>query len=78
VAALWRAVEALEVVRRHLAPGGALYVINQAPGWRTAADARASAEQVVATLRTRGFDVDEPLLGELEAAPVMCVVARPA
>jgi SAM-dependent methyltransferase len=78
VAALWRSAEALEVVRRHLAPGGALYVISQAPGWRREADARASAEQVAGTLRTRGFDADEPLVAQLEAAPVMCVVARPA
>jgi ubiquinone/menaquinone biosynthesis C-methylase UbiE len=77
VAALWRSAEALAVVRRHLAPGGALYVINQAPGWRKAADARASAEQVAATLRKRGFDVDEPLIADLESAPVMCVAARP-
>lgn len=78
VAALWRSDAALDVVRRHLAPGGALYAINQAPGWRSAADARASAEQVAATLRDRGFTVDEPLLGELQTAPVVCVVARPA
>jgi ubiquinone/menaquinone biosynthesis C-methylase UbiE len=78
VAALWRSKEALSVVRRHLAPGGALYVIDQAPGWRHAADARASAEQAAAALRKRGFEAGEPLLGELEAAPVMCVVARPA
>ncbi len=78
VAALWRSAGSLEVVRRHLTPGGALYVINQAPGWRSAADARGSAEQVAATLRERGFEVDEPLIGELKDAPVMCLVARPA
>jgi ubiquinone/menaquinone biosynthesis C-methylase UbiE len=78
VAALWRSAEALAVVRRHLAPGGALYVINQAPGWRRAADAKASAGQVAATLREHGFEAGEPLIGELEAAPVMCVVGRPA
>jgi ubiquinone/menaquinone biosynthesis C-methylase UbiE len=78
VAALWRSGEALEAVRRHLAPGGALYVINQAPGWRSAAEARGSAGEVAATLRKRGFEVDEPLVGELTDAPVMCVVARPA
>ena len=78
VASLWRSGEALEAVRRHLAPGGALYVINQAPGWRSAAEARGSAGEVAATLRKRGFEVDEPLVGELTDAPVMCVVARPA
>jgi SAM-dependent methyltransferase len=78
VAALWRSDGALAVVRRHLDPGGALYAINQAPGWKRAADARASAEQVAESLRGRGFDVEEPLIEELEAAPVLCVVARPA
>jgi ubiquinone/menaquinone biosynthesis C-methylase UbiE len=78
VAALWRSAEALEVVRRHLAPGGALYVINQAPGWKSAGDARGFAGQVAETLGKRGFEMDEPLVGELEAAPVVCVTARPA
>jgi ubiquinone/menaquinone biosynthesis C-methylase UbiE len=78
VSALWRSDGALAVVRRHLDPGAALYVINQAPGWKRAADARASAEQVAESLRGRGFDVEEPLVEELEAAPVLCVVARPA
>ena len=78
VAALWRSAAAAEVVRGHLAPGGALYVINQAPGWRSAADARRSAGEVAATLLKRGFAVDEPVVGELDAAPVLCVVARPA
>jgi SAM-dependent methyltransferase len=78
VAALWRSAAASEVVRRHLAPGGGLYVINQAPGWKRAADARAAADQVADALRKRGFDVGKPVVGELEAAPVLCVVARPA
>jgi SAM-dependent methyltransferase len=77
VAPLWRSAEALEVVRRHLAPGGALYVINQAPGWKTADDARGFAGQVAETLGRRGFEADEPLVGELEAAPVVCLTARP-
>jgi SAM-dependent methyltransferase len=76
VADLWRSDEALAVVRRHLAPGGGLFVIDQAPGWRTAVDARASAEQVAEALRERGFAVREPVVEELEKAPVVCVVAR--
>jgi SAM-dependent methyltransferase len=78
VAALWRSAEALEVVRRHLVPGGGLYVINQAPGWKGAGDAQDFAEEVARTLRRRGFDADEPLVGAVEAAPIMCVTARPA
>jgi SAM-dependent methyltransferase len=76
VADLWRSDEALAVVRRHLAPGGGLFVIDQAPGWRTAGDARASAEQVAEALREHGFAVGEPLIEELEKAPVVCVMAR--
>ena len=74
VAALWRSEEALAVVRRHLAPRR--IVINQAPGWRAADEARASAEQVAESLRGRGFAVGDPLVEELEKAPVACVVAR--
>jgi SAM-dependent methyltransferase len=78
VAALWRSAAAAEAVKRHLAPGGALFAVDQAPGWRSAADARASAEEVAAALRKRGFEVGDPLVEELAAAPVTCVVARPA
>jgi SAM-dependent methyltransferase len=78
VAALWRSDEALAVVREHLAPGGALYVFSQAPGWKRAADARGPVEQVAAALRGRGFSVDEPIVEELGSAPALCVVARPA
>jgi SAM-dependent methyltransferase len=78
VAALWRSPEALAVVRRHLVAGGRLFVINQAPGWRSADDARASAEQVAESLRAHGFEVGEPLVEELTSAPVLCVVARRA
>jgi ubiquinone/menaquinone biosynthesis C-methylase UbiE len=78
VAALWKSEEALAAVRRCLAPGGALYVIDQAPGWRTAADAQASTEKVMAALRDRGWRVDEPIVEELDTAPIACVVARPA
>jgi ubiquinone/menaquinone biosynthesis C-methylase UbiE len=76
VAALWRSDEALSVVRRHLAPGGALYVFSQAPGWKRAADARGPAEQVAAALRERGFSVDEPIVEELDSAPAICLIAR--
>jgi SAM-dependent methyltransferase len=76
VAALWRSEEALAVVREHLAPGGGLYVINQAPGWKKAADARGFAEEVGAALSAHGFAVQEPLVAELGSAPIACVVAR--
>jgi SAM-dependent methyltransferase len=78
VAPLWRSEEALAVVGRHLAPDGRLFVIDQAPGWRVADDALASSERVAEALRGRGFEVGEPLVDQLESAPVVCVVARPA
>jgi SAM-dependent methyltransferase len=78
VADLWRSDDALAVVRRHLAPGGGLFVINQAPGWREPEDARGSAEEMAESLRGRGFAVGEPIVEQLESAPVLCVVARPA
>ena len=78
VAALWKSDEALAAARGCLAPGGALYVIDQAPGWRTAADAQASTERLVAALRHRGWRSGEPIVEELGTAPIACVVARPA
>jgi SAM-dependent methyltransferase len=78
VAALWRSEEALAVVREHLEPSGGLYVINQAPGWRTAVDARGFADEVAGELAGRGFTAGEPLIEQLDSGPVACVVARPA
>ena len=78
VAALWRSEEALAVVREHLDPAGALYVFNQGPGWSQAGDALAFGEKVAGSLRARGFSVEEPLVGERETAPVVCLVARPS
>lgn len=72
VAALWRA----DAVRAHLAPGGALYVVNQLPGRRTQADAQAFAESVVAALGESGFTVEAPRFASLEPSPVVCVIAR--
>jgi SAM-dependent methyltransferase len=73
---LWRSDEALAVVRHHLVPGAGLFVVDQAPGWRAADDARAASEQVAESLRDRGFAVGEPIVDELKTAPVVCVVAR--
>ena len=72
VVALWRT----DAVRAHLAPGGALYVVNQLPGRRTQADARGFAEQVAAALGEQGYAVEEPRFADLEPSPVVCVVAR--
>ena len=76
VAALWRSEEALEVIRAHLAPAGALHIVNQAPGWRGQPDARAFGEAVAAALGARGFAVEAPRVADLGPAPVVCVIAR--
>jgi SAM-dependent methyltransferase len=76
VAALWRSQAALEAVRAHLAPAGALYIVNQLPGRRTRADARAFAEPVAAALRAHGLSVEAPRFADLDPSPVVCVVAR--
>ena len=76
VAALWRSGEALAKVREALAPGGALYVFNQLPGWSGPADGRGFVAQVAAALRDGGFQVGEPVFSELERSPVMCVTGR--
>ncbi len=72
VAALWRT----DAVRAHVAPGGALYVIDQLPGRRTEADARAHAERVMEALGAHGFTVEAPRFADLEPSPVVCVIAR--
>jgi SAM-dependent methyltransferase len=76
VAALWRSARALSAVRRVLAPGGALYVFNQGPGWRRGSEARAFGVEVAAELGSRGFAAEDPLVEELSGGPVVCVVAR--
>jgi len=76
VAALWRSPAALAAVRNALAPGGALYVFNQLPGWTGPADGRGFVAEVAAVLRREGFSVDEPLFSEAERSPVMCVLGR--
>jgi SAM-dependent methyltransferase len=78
VAPMWRSAAALDVLREHIAPGGAVYVFNQAPGWKRAHDARGFGEEVAAALGERGFAAEAPLVEELGTGPVVCVVARPA
>jgi ubiquinone/menaquinone biosynthesis C-methylase UbiE len=73
---LWDEPENLDVVRRHLAPGGALYLFHQQPGWRDPGDAEPLERRVMAILRERGFAVDEPVRGEPGGTPTVGIVAR--
>jgi SAM-dependent methyltransferase len=75
VAEFWRRpAEALGVVRGLLAPGGALYLFNQTPGWTPDA-ARGFGERLSGLLEEHGFAAEGIALGP---ANVVCVEARPA
>ncbi len=77
VALFWRSpARALAKVARILAPGGALYLANQAPGWRTEADTRAFTEELTATLGAHDLAVAGVVIADLRPGAV-CVVARP-
>lgn len=68
----------LATVPTLLAPGGGLYLFNQAPGWSDAGSARAFGRRLSGVLSEHGFNVDEVLTARLSPAPVVGVVARPA
>jgi ubiquinone/menaquinone biosynthesis C-methylase UbiE len=77
VALFWRQpAKALPIVRRLLAPRGALYLFNQTPGW-TGETARGFGDRLGELLRENDFSVDDVLVGDLSPAPVVCVKARP-
>jgi ubiquinone/menaquinone biosynthesis C-methylase UbiE len=77
VALFWREpAKALPVVRRLLAPTGALYLFNQTPGW-TAQAAREFADRLGELLRGNEFSVEDVRVGDLSPAPVVFVKARP-
>lgn len=76
VADFWRRAEQwLGITRALLAPEGRLFLFNQAPGWRSAADARGFGQGLGRVLDSHGFAVEGVLAGELEP-PAACVVAR--
>ena len=76
VHAMWDEPENLDVVRRHLAPGGALYLVHQHPGWGDPRDTKPLERLVTSVLRERGFSVGEPLVGEPGGTPTVAIVAR--
>jgi len=63
----------LEILHRHMAPGGTLFLFNQPP---TAGKARLLAERMAEALRTGGFSIQQVTLKEMRPAPTACVVAR--
>jgi ubiquinone/menaquinone biosynthesis C-methylase UbiE len=79
VAAFWRRPAVmLGIVREHLAPGGALYLLNQAPEWRDARQFDEFTDHLEGVLREHGWaQVDTATIDE-EALHAVCTVARPA
>jgi SAM-dependent methyltransferase len=78
VAAFWRRPE--ELLGRTaelLAPGGALYLFNQLPGWGRAGSAADFGAELAGVIAGYGWEVDAPLIADLATAPALCVVARP-
>jgi hypothetical protein len=65
-------------IRTLLAPGGGLYLFNQAPGWADAGSARTFGRRLSGVLSEHGFKVDDVLTARLRPAPVVAAVARPA
>jgi ubiquinone/menaquinone biosynthesis C-methylase UbiE len=76
VAALHRGGDALEAVRRRLAPGGALYLFSQAPGWKGSRDAERFGTELSAALEVAGFSKTEALVGDLGSGFAAGVIAR--
>ena len=64
----------LEVVRRHLAPGGRLFVLSQPFGER---DVEPGLERLRGVLGAHDFTVERERVDPLSGAPGVCVVARP-
>jgi cyclopropane fatty-acyl-phospholipid synthase-like methyltransferase len=62
----------LDVIKRHLAPDGRLYVIFQPIGQR---DAQTAAARVSDVLGEHGFTVERVRIDPLAAAPGVCIIA---
>ena len=78
VAPFWlQPQDALGIVRRHLAPGGAFHLYWDArhtqPG-----RARDLADRLSEKLRLAGFSVDQALVKDLRPVPAACVIGRPS
>ena len=77
VAPFWlQPKEALAIVRRQLAPDGAVYIFWDArhtqPG-----RARDLADRLSERIRQAEFSVDQVLVKDLRPVPAVCVIGRP-
>jgi ubiquinone/menaquinone biosynthesis C-methylase UbiE len=78
VAPFWvQPKEALGIVRRHLAPDGAVYLFWDA---RHSKPGRALdlADQLAEKIRMAEFSVDQVLVEDLRPVPAVCVIGRPS
>ena len=77
VAPFWlQPKEALGIVRRHLAPDGAVYLFSDARHTQPAR-VRDLADQLSERIRLAEFSVNQVLVKNLRPVPAVCVIARP-
>lgn len=75
VAALHKRGEALDTVRRRLAPNGRMYLFNQAPGWKTLEEAEGFGAELSGVLAGAGFEIEQTLVKDLGTGLAAAVVA---
>ncbi len=76
VAALQRPGRELDIVRRRLAPGGALYLFSQAPGWSSPEHAEQFGRELAEALGEAGFGPEEVLSKDHGVGFAAAVIAR--
>ena len=77
VAPFWlQPKEALEIVRRHLAPDGSVYIFWDARHTQSGR-ARDLADRLCERIRLADFSVSQVVVKELRPAAAVCVIGRP-
>jgi SAM-dependent methyltransferase len=77
VSVFWtRPAATLPVVKRLLAPGGALFLVFQPPGWSEVGAIQGFADRLIGLLRDYGFSGGEAAIGDLKPVPAVCVKAE--
>lgn len=77
VAPFWlQPKDALGIVRRHLAPDGAVYIFWDARHTQTG-QARDLADRLSERIRLAEFSVNQVLVKDLRPVPAVCVIAQP-
>jgi cyclopropane fatty-acyl-phospholipid synthase-like methyltransferase len=76
VAALQRPGTDLDIVRRRLAPGGAIYLFSQAPGWSAREHAERFGRELAGALGEAGLEPVEVLSKDHGSGFAAAVIAR--